>query len=308
MPLKVGLTETINAYQDMPGSLDKLGDLKGRLDALRDANLDHHENLVKSAAAMGVKALGFGELFTGPYFALERKELWFALAEDAQRGPTVTRLREIAKDNDMVLVAPIFEADSVSGRRFNTAVFIDSTGEILGIYRKTHIPEGTNEQASFCETFYYDKSNGELGFWPKNISKNPYFPVYESSVGKIAAAICYDRHFPGVVKTLAEQGAEIIFSPAVTFGEKSRRMWDMEFAVDACRHKVFIGGSNRRGVEPPWTQEYFGASHWVGPNGVATNISDHPHLNCAEINLGDLGSGDPSGWDLERDLRPKIYD
>ncbi|MDF1661784.1 MAG: hypothetical protein P1V97_08420 [Planctomycetota bacterium] len=307
MPLKVGLTETVNAFQGMPENLNKLDDLKGNLDALRDANLDHHEELVKAAAAMGVKALGFGELFTGPYFALERKELWFALAEDAQSGPTVTRLRQIAKDNATVLVAPIFEKDSVSGRRFNTAVFIESNGEVLGIYRKTHIPEGTNEQASFCETFYYDKSNGKLGSWPKNISKNPYFPVYESSVGKIAAAICYDRHFPGVVKTLAEQGAEIIFSPAVTFGEKSRRMWDMEFAVDACRHNVFIGGSNRKGVEAPWTQEYFGASHWVGPNGVAPNMSDHPNLKCAEINLGELGSGDPSGWDLARDLRPKIY-
>lgn len=307
MTLKVGLTETVNAYPGMPTDLNKLDDLAGHLDGLRDANLDHHEALVKAAAAMGVRALGFGELFTGPYFALERKELWFGLAEDAQSGPSVTRLRRIAKDNKMVLVAPIYEKDSVSGRRFNTAVFIESNGEVLGIYRKTHIPEGTNEQASFCETFYYDRSNGELGSWPKNISKNPFFPVYDSSVGKIAAAICYDRHFPGVVKTLAEQGAEIIFSPAVTFGEKSRRMWDMEFAVDACRHKVFIGGSNRNGSEPPWTQEYFGASHWVGPNGVAENISDHPKLKCAEINLGELGSGDPSGWDLERDLRPDIY-
>lgn len=307
MSLRVGLTETVNAYQAMPKSLDALCELEGKLGELRDANLDHHEELVRAAADRGVRLLCFGELFTGPYFALERKELWFDLAEDARSGPTVTRLKALAKDTEMVLIAPIYEKDEASGRRFNTAVFIDSDGELLGIYRKTHIPEGTNEQASFCETFYYDKSNGELGDWPKNISKNPYFPVYQSSVGKIAAAICYDRHFPGVVKTLAEQGAEIIVSPAVTFGEKSRRMWDMEFAVDACRHRVFIGGSNRKGVEPPWTQEYFGASHWVGPNGRAREIVDHPQLKCAEIDLTELGAGDPSGWNLERDLRPEIY-
>ena len=306
--IRVGLTETVNAFSKMPSSLEDLGKLDSSLAGLREANVEHHGALIAEAASCGVRVLGFGELFTGPYFALERNKLWFDLAEDAQTGPTVTRLRELAKQHEMVLVAPIYEKDSISGRRFNTAVFIESNGEILGIYRKTHIPEGSNEQGNFCETYYYDKSNGQLGDWSANISSNPYFPVYKSSVGNIAAAICYDRHFEGVMKTLSEQGAQIVFSPAVTFGEKSRRMWDIEFAVDACRHRLFIGGSNRRGTESPWTQEYFGGSHWVGPNGVAPEIGQHPNLRCAELNLNELGAGDPSGWNLERDLRPEIYD
>jgi hypothetical protein len=108
---------------------------------------------------------------------------------------------------------PIFEHDPRSGRRFNTAVVIDEAGEILGRYRKTHIPVGTNEQASFCETFYYDRSDGDLGTWPRNVSSNPFFPVFETRLVRLGVAICYDRHFEGVMSALAENGAELVLSP-----------------------------------------------------------------------------------------------
>jgi len=308
MPIRVALTETRNAYQKMPRSIAALGELTGRLEELREANLEHHVQLIKAAAAQGAQGIGLGELFAGPYFALERNELWRGLAEDAREGPSVTRLRSLAAELKMVIVAPIYERDAASGKRFNSAVFIESDGTLLGLYRKTHIPEGSNEQGSFFETFYYEKSDGELGDWPKNISSNPHFPVYESSIGRIAAAICYDRHFGGVAATLAAQGAEIIFSPAVTFGATSRSMWEMEFIVDACRCGVFIGGSNRMGTEPPWSQEYFGASYWSGPQGRLVNLSDQPELVIAELGLAELKSPSSSGWNFPRDLRPEIYD
>ena len=89
--------------------------------------------------------------------------------------------------------------------------------------------------------------------------------------------------------SLAHEGAELVFSPAVTFGAKSQRMWHLEFAVDAARHNVFIGGSNRKGVEPPWNQPYFGESHFVGPNGVLQeSVSTHPNLVIADVDLGEL--------------------
>jgi beta-ureidopropionase len=306
--LRVALTQTRNAYQNMPADLSDLSSLAPMLADLRDANISHHIELLAEGSNAGVQIMGFGELFPGPYFALGRDPLWFGLAEDPLTGPTVSRLREAAIKHNMVVVAPIYEVDKSTQKRFNTAVFIEANGEILGIYRKTHIPEGSNEQASFCETYYYEKSDGELGNWPKNISKNPFFPVYESSVGRIAAAICYDRHFGGAMTSLASQGAELIFSPAVTFGEKSRRMWETEFEVDACRNRVFIGGSNRIGTETPWTQDYFGASYWVGPNGRCQNLSEHPNLIISDVDLDHLRDSDPSGWNFERDLRPDIYD
>jgi len=187
-------------------------------------------------------------------------------------------------------------------------VVIDEEGEILGRYRKTHIPVGENEQGAFCETFYYDRSDGDLGVWPRNLSRNRFFPVFETRLVKLGVAICYDRHFEGVMSALAENGAELVLSPAVTFGEKSRRMWDLEFPVDAARHNLYIGGSNRRGVEPPWTQEYFGASYFAGPGGVLPRVaSPTDELVIADLDLDLLRGADPSGWNLPRDRRSTIY-
>lgn len=108
-------------------------------------------------------------------------------------------------------------------------------------------------------------------------------------------------------RALASAGAELVFCPAVTFGSKSERLWDMEFPVDAARHGVVIGGSNRKGVEPPWEQPYFGKTHFVGPNGPIPNVSRHPHLVLADLDLGELTANDPSGWNLPRDIRHGIY-
>ena len=305
--IRVALTETRNAYQDMPATVAELPGLADRLDDVRAANVAHHVALIRAAAGLGAQLVGLGELFTGPYFALGRDPMWRALAEDAATGPTVSTLRQVARDTGQILVAPIYEVDARTGRRFNTAVVIDERGELLGKYRKTHIPVGSNEQASFCETFYYDASDGELGPWPANRSRNRFFPVFETRLVRLGVYICYDRHFEGVMAALADNGAELVLSPAVTFGAKSRRMWELEFAVDAARHNLYIGGSNRRGVEPPWTQPYFGASHLVGPSGVVPTVPSPPELIVADLDLALLAGPDPSGWDLARDRRPAIY-
>ncbi|HVO29768.1 MAG TPA: nitrilase-related carbon-nitrogen hydrolase [bacterium] len=307
--VRVAMTETINAYAGMPATVEELPSLAGKLDDIRKANVDHHVALMRIAAASGVKAIGFGELFPGPYFALEAREMWKGLAEDAAEGPTVTAIRAAAKAEKMIVVAPIYER-ARDGRRFNTAVVIDETGAILGTFRKTHIPFGTNEQGTFVENFYYERSDGGNTPPPKtgaNLSANPFFPVFHTSIGRIGVAICYDRHFEGVMHSLAKEGAELVFSPAVTFGQKSERMWTMEFPVDAARHRLFIGGSNRLGAEKPWGQPFFGKTFFCGPNGVAPNVSPDPRLVIAEIDLGELTRPDPSGWNLPRDIRYDIY-
>jgi N-carbamoylputrescine amidase len=308
--LRAALTQTVNAYRDMPARVEELPSLQGRLGDVRRANVDHHLELLDAAASLGVKAICLGELFPAPYFALRSDPMWTALAEDARDGETVTALRGAAKRHGLVVVAPIYELDAGSGKRFNTAVVIDEQGDVLGTYRKTHIPHGKNEQGSFHENLYYERSDGENRNGPANVSDNRYFPVFTTSVGKIGVAICYDRHFEGVMASLAHGGAELVFCPAVTFGAKSERMWRLEFAVDAARHNVFIGGSNRKGTEPPWGQPYFGDSHFVGPNGEPAEIhgvGGHPNLVVADLDLGELSRGDPSGWNLPRDIRYDIY-
>jgi N-carbamoylputrescine amidase len=292
--VRAALTETSNAFAGMPERVEDLGSLAGRLDEVRAANVEHHVDLIRRAADAGAQVIGLGELFTGPYFALHEDELWFGLAEDALDGPTVTTLRGVARARGIVIVAPLYELDPESGRRFNTAVVIDEHGEPLGRFRKIHIPAGSNERAAFCETFYYGP--GDLGF-----------PVFDTSLGKLGVSICYDRHFPGSVASLAAAGAELVFSPAVTFGEQSRRLWELEFQVDAARHRLFIGGSNRRGAEPPWNVDYFGASHFAGPGGVAPPLDAPAGLVLADLDLGSLSGADASGWDLCRDARPDAY-
>ncbi len=303
--IRVAMTQTTNAFRDMPEKVEDLGRLEGKLDAIREANVEHHVTLLRAAKAQGVRAICFGELFTGPYFALDTNPLWLGLAEDAKSGPTVTRLKSAARELGVIVIAPIYER--AGDKRFNTAVVIDERGEILGTYRKTHIPFGKNEQGSFHENFYYERSDGKNATTAANVSANPFFPVFETSIGKIGVAICYDRHFDGVMRSLAVEGAELVFSPAVTFGEKSRRMWHDEFPVDACRHRLFIGGSNRKGSEKPWNQPYFGDTYFVGPNGLRPDVSTHAELVIAEVDLAELRGPDPSGWNLPRDLRPDIY-
>lgn len=305
--VRVALTQTKNAFPDMPTTVADLGRLAGKLEDIRRANVEHHLLLLAAAKERGAQVVGLGELFTAPYFALRHDPFWVDLAEDALAGPTVTALRAAAKERGLVVIAPLFERDPATGKRFNTAVVIDERGEVLGTYRKTHIPNGSNEQGTFVEASYYERSDGGNHLTAANVSKNPFFPVFQTSLGRIGVAICYDRHFEGVVHTLAREGAELIFSPAITFGAKSRRMWHLEFPVDAARHNVFIAGSNRRGAEPPWNQPFFGESYVAGPNGVLEDHSNRPDLVIADVDLGDLGRPDPSGWNLPRDIRHDIY-
>ncbi len=306
--IRAAMTQTINAYPDMPGSIDALSQVASDLEAIRQANVSHNIELAGIAAEAGARVICFGELFTAPYFALSRDPMWIALAEDARTGPTISAVSEAAARLGIVIIAPIYELDPSTGNRFNTAVVIDADGAILGKYRKTHIPVGTNEQARFDERFYYAPSElPQNDPSPNILGDNPYFPAFRTAVGDIGVAICYDRHFEGVVDSLSRAGARVIFCPAVTFGAKSERMWEIEFDVDASRHRVFIGGSNRMGSERPWNQPYFGQTLFTGPSGRIANISEDNRVVIADIDLGSLSGEDESGWDLDRDARPEIY-
>ncbi len=294
--LKIAVTETCNAYPEMPSSVEHLAELSDRLEEIRYANIEHNGSLIQQAAGRGASIVGLGELCTAPYFALRKDAFWRAMAEDVERGPSASRLRELARALEVVIVAPLYERCPESGKRYNTAVVIDADGELLGKFRKLHIPHGENERGKFVESFYFGPADAP-----------PYFPVFETRYGRVGVAICYDRHFEGVMRTFAERGAELVFSPAVTFGAKSERMWELEFEVDAARHNIFIAGSNRLGVEPPYTQHYFGRSYVVGPDGRAASDRSVPGLVIAEIDLEELRRPDPSGWALTRHRRPDIY-
>lgn len=305
--IRAALTQTVNAYAPMPERVEDIGQLADKLDAVRDANVRHHVSLARRAKELGVNAICFGELFAAPYFALTADPMWRAMAEPLD-GPTVSTFASLAKELEMVVVCPIYEHIVATDERYNTAVVIDATGDVLGFYSKTHIPHGANEQRQFLEKVFFDGSSGRPNTGPANVSKNNFFPVFQTAVGRVGVSICYDRHFSGVARTLAQNGAELIFSPAATFGAKSERMWELEFPVDAARNAVFIGGSNRMGIEPPFTQPYYGRSYFCGPDGRLDNVSIEDELIISEIDFDLLTAADPAGWRLVKDVREEIYD
>lgn len=308
MSLRIAMTETCNAYAAMPRTLAQLPALADRLDDIRAANVEHHLALIAAAAAAGVKVIGLGELFPAPYFALCEGPFWAGMAEPIPDGPTITALRAAAADHGLVILAPIMELHP-SGKRYNTSVFIDADGTALGAYRKLHIPHGANEQGAFIERSFYGHGDEPAPVWAadKNLSSSPWFPVFETRHAKIGTSICYDRHFEGVHRALARNGAQIIFSPAVTFGEQSRRMWPLEFQVDAVRHRVFIAGSNRLGAEPPWNQPYFGDSLVAGPSGILPADRSVEGLVIVDVELESIAAGDGSGWQLVEHARSEIF-
>ena len=298
------MTETCNVYSPMPTTLRDLAKLSPHLEDIRRANVAHHLELIAVAAGMHVQIVGLGELFPAPYFALQQSAFWKDMAEEIDHSATIAELQQAARQHQMAIVAPIYERDGSDF--YNTAVVLDVDGSVLGRFRKCHIPQGENEQGQFDERFYYGPSAGKLGNDVNSSGSRELLPVFSTAVAQVGVSICYDRHFEGMVSGLARGGAQLIFSPAVTFGSKSERLWEREFEVDAARHNVFIGGSNRRGKEPPWNQEYFGRSYFVGPNGRCKNISTHPNLIVSQLNLGELQGTDPSGWNLQADQRDDL--
>jgi hypothetical protein len=196
--------------------------------------------LLEAAAAQGAAIAGLGELFPAPYFALHEEPMWTGLAEDVEHGETVSTLRAAARRLGLHLVAPIYELDGRSGRRFNTAVVIGAGGELLGTYRKAHIPFGANEQGGFCETLSTTQRHtvARAGERVANRSSGVRGPLTRRrAIWK-----------PGTSEGSAiPRRGELIFTP-MTFGEKTA--WRLERGRRP-RH-VFIAASNlgrgRRGT------------------------------------------------------------
>jgi len=295
--IRVAITETKSIADFSKISLSQI-------DEIKQINLNHNITLIKHAVSKGVQIICLNELFSAPYFAIGKEEnkIWHNFAESVETGMTIKLLIRLSKELEIIILAPIYEQAS-SGKKYNTTVVIEN-GNILGKYRKTHIPHGSNEQGNFTEGFYYIASDDEnMNGDSENISGHPLFPVFKTDIGYIGIATCFDRHFQYVWQHLEDGGAQIVFSPAVTFGETSREAWLHEFPTEAIRHNLFIGGSNRKGQEFKNGPMFFGESYFVGPNGKKLpNISNHKNLIISDINLTKLNK-DSSGWNLKENKR-----
>ncbi|MCK6440201.1 MAG: acyltransferase [Planctomycetes bacterium] len=257
---------------------------------IRAAMVEKHGAYVKEAADKGVRMLCFQELMTGPYFPAEEDPRWYNLAEPVPDGPTIQRMRELAKKHGVALIIPLYERE-MSGVYYNTAAAINERGEYLGKYRKVHIPY----LKKFSEKFYFKPGN--LGF-----------PVFEMAGVKVGVYICYDRHFPEGARALGLNGAEVVFIPAATT-TYSRYLWELEQTAHAVANGYYVGTINRIGREAPWNiGDFYGTSYFCDPKGaiLTRGSQDREELVVADLDL-DVIHEVRSLWQYYRDRRPDAY-
>ena len=249
-----------------------------------------HEGFATIAKQQKVQILCFQELFYGPYFCAEQNRKWYKYAEPIP-GPLTERMQKLAKDNNVILIAPMYEEESV-GVYYNTAIVIESDGTLLGKFRKMHIP---HLDPGFWEKFYFRPGN--LGY-----------PVFNTSVAKIGVYICYDRHFPEGARALGLNGAEIVFNPSATVAGLSEHLWSIEQPAHAIANGYFIAAINRVGEEPWNTGTFYGSSYIADPRGqiVVEGSRDKEDLVVGEIDL-DMIREVRNTWQFFRDRRPDSY-
>jgi beta-ureidopropionase len=253
--------------------------------------IDKHIKMIADAAGQGAQVVGLQEIFHGPYFCAEQDPKWYATAEP-EDGPTVSRMREVAREHGVVLIVPWYEEEQ-PGVYYNTACVIERDGSVLGKYRKTHIPQ---VGPCFWEKFYFKPGN--LGY-----------PVWDTSVGRIGLIICYDRHFPEVARELGLKGAELVFNPSATVESLSRYLWELEQPAHAVANGFWVAASNRVGVEAPLNpNKFYGSSYFCSPRGkiVAQASDSEDEVLVADIDLDEIREVRDT-WQFFRDRRPETY-
>jgi beta-ureidopropionase len=253
--------------------------------------IDKHIKMIADAAGQGAQVVGLQEIFHGPYFCAEQDAKWYDTAEP-EDGPTVSRMREVAREHGVVLIVPWYEEEQ-PGVYYNTACVIERDGTVLGKYRKTHIP---HVGPCFWEKFYFKPGN--LGY-----------PVWETSVGRVGLIICYDRHFPEVAMELGLKGAELVFNPSATVESLSKYLWELEQPAHAVANGFWIAASNRVGVESPLNQnKFYGSSYFCSPRGkiVAQASDSEDEVLVADLDLDEIRAV-RNTWQFFRDRRPETY-
>ncbi len=256
----------------------------------KDEALAKHVEMIGQAAAQGAQIVCLQEIFFGPYFCAEQEPKWFKTAEPDD-GPTVTRMRELAREHQLVLVVPFFEKE-FDGVFYNTAVVIERDGTVLGKYRKTHIPQ---VGPIFWEKYFFKPGN--LGY-----------PVWDTSVGKVGVFICYDRHFPEPARMLGLKGAELTFNPSATIESLSKHLWQLEQPAHAVANGFFVGAINRVGEELVDGARFYGSSYFCDPRGkIVAQASDRDdEVLVADLDLGVIEEVRTT-WQFFRDRRPETY-
>ncbi|WP_339906112.1 N-carbamoylputrescine amidase [Pseudomonas guineae] len=261
------------------------------------ANLAKAEQLVRQAAAKGAQIILLQELFETPYFCQKPNPDYLQLATPAERNPAILHFQKIAKELQVVLPISFFE---LAGRaRFNSIAIIDADGSNLGIYRKSHIPDGPG----YHEKYYFNP--GDTGF-----------KVWNTRYAKIGVGICWDQWFPECARSMALLGAEILFYPTAIGSEphdpsiSSRDHWQRVQQGHAGANLMPVIASNRIGREVQSDSHitFYGSSFITDPFGAKVEEANETD-EAVLMHSFDLDQLEHirSAWGSFRDRRPNLY-
>ncbi|MGQ9370578.1 N-carbamoylputrescine amidase [Azospirillum sp. A39] len=263
----------------------------------RAANVDRVEALVRAAAAKGAQIILPQELFETPYFCKDQKRDLFALAQPVEEHPVIQRMSALARELQVVLPVSFFERANTA--YYNSLAIVDADGAVLGVYRKSHIPDGPGYQ----EKFYFNP--GDTGF-----------QVYKTRYATIGAAVCWDQWFPETARVMALKGAEILLYPTAIGSEPqddgldSQGHWTRVMQGHAGANLMPLVASNRTGREEGESCgiTFYGSSFIAGPLGelVAQAGRDGEAVLTAAFDLDALAAQRAS-WGVFRDRRPDLY-
>jgi N-carbamoylputrescine amidase len=266
-------------------TLIKLAGIQITCSEEKERNIEKAVRFTKIAIEKGAQIICFQELFTTHWFPREMNKRFFSLAEKAD-GLTIATMRRLAKEYGVVLICPIFEIEENSF--YNSAIVLDVDGEILGSYRKIHVP-----QIPLWEERYYFSSG------------NHGFPVFETKFAPIGIQICWDNFFPEGSRILALKGAKILFSPTAAAFAPQRR-WETVISGNAIANGVYIFRVNRVGSEEK--QDFYGKSFCISPEGELldkpTGMKDS--IALIEVDLKNIDKTRKE-WPFLRDRRPEVY-
>lgn len=263
----------------------------------RQGNVDKAEEMVRRAHAEGARIILLQELFETPYFCKDQKPELFELAAPVDGHPVLSRMSRLAKDLEVVLPVSFFEKANTA--YYNSLAMIDADGSVLGVYRKSHIPDGPGYQ----EKFYF--SPGDTGF-----------QVYQTRYARLGTAICWDQWFPETARVMALQGCEILCYPTAIGSEPqdsgidSRDHWQRVMQGHAGANLMPLIASNRIGREEGESCgiTFYGSSFIAGPKGekVAEADRESEVVLTATFDL-DQVARTRAGWGVFRDRRPDLY-
>lgn len=269
----------------------------------REKSIEKAESLVREAAEKGANIVLLPELFETPYFCQERRYEHYGLALPVDKNPAVTRFREVTRELGLVMPISFYEREENSF--YNSVAMIDS-GELLGVYRKTHIPD---------DHFYQEK----FYFTPGNTG----FKVWNTRFGKIGVGICWDQWFPEAARCMVLQGAELLLYPTAIGSEPiiecdSMPHWRRCMQGHAAANLVPVIAANRVGTEKITPDDgnarqsseltFYGSSFITDCTGELLETSDRAS-DCVltrEFDLDECRTARVE-WGVFRDRRPEMY-